>query len=566
MGAVVATACCHGRTKRAIGDSTAKEVVGALLKTLLPNVQRGIGMQLLSLNKDSLFSSKGGLPLGDGSYRLLIVRKDGDSADGLSPDDIIETMRCEAKRVYIPDLGTVAQERSEETGKVLCLDLDLVLEIRFAADSIAFKLEGQGDWWKTLTSPDLDLTVKDLHVQCKVRLWYHMLSSKLWVAFLKDPKVQWDIDLRFFEVGIPMPDFIEDTLLALTLQKVLGGFTVQNPLKIPILPDEFDMLDDETFDIIPCATSQIDKSQREAARVAPAMLPQTAAFLPLAPQFLGSPQPTAQQPAANSPGIHLQRNSLLNSLAADVMTGLLDVFLPVVKRGIGMQLLRENRKNKGLLLNEGCKLQLVRKGTDTDAGIKPDDIIRKMEASVRHAQVATFEALVLVKNGDDKWTRIAVSPQGHVDVAKKHELELDLDMDLTIQFGSYVEFQLRGQDWHSPNFGLAVSTLKTHAKLNMRFDALTAKLAVAFYEPPIVQWDLELRLLPELVGIPIPDFVEDSLLASSLCAVLGTYGVHNPIVIPIELNEFEALDPETHDIVPLSVAMLRRKSYSPSTQ
>ena len=65
-----------------------------------------------------------------------------------------------------------------------------------------------------------------------MRVWWNLLTSKLRVAFLEEPSVSWDIDLKVSV--IELPDLLEDGLAAYAVQKMLAGFGPEAPLEIQL--------------------------------------------------------------------------------------------------------------------------------------------------------------------------------------------------------------------------------------------------------------------------------------------------------------------------------------------
>ena len=47
----------------------------------------------------------------------------------------------------------------------------------------------------------VDIAPYEVHLGVKTRVWFNLLAGKLWVAFLEEPSVNWDLDLNLF--GVP---------------------------------------------------------------------------------------------------------------------------------------------------------------------------------------------------------------------------------------------------------------------------------------------------------------------------------------------------------------------------
>lgn len=64
----------------------------------------------------------------------------------------------------------------------------------------------------------------------QVHIIWDLYEQKLLIGFIDEPKINWDIEMR---IGIVhLPDWLEDTLPAWIVAKVLKGHTPDNPLRI----------------------------------------------------------------------------------------------------------------------------------------------------------------------------------------------------------------------------------------------------------------------------------------------------------------------------------------------
>ena len=57
-------------------------------------------------------------------------------------------------------------------------------------------------------------------------------NMEVTVGFKTTPNIDWDIDLKLGFADLPTP--IEDGLLPWVVERVLGGFTPENPIYIPL--------------------------------------------------------------------------------------------------------------------------------------------------------------------------------------------------------------------------------------------------------------------------------------------------------------------------------------------
>jgi len=238
------------------------QVFNSFLQAVLPLVRRSIGKKLLALNRS------GGMPLGAHSakqrplYRLRVQRRVGGGE--VREDEVVERLRIQLRSLHAWEkpkevatstrggsagcrsgkapqrrrVGHTSAAASASTSdrshmdlhenQVLIMDVEVLVELGFGCDELAFKLHGER-WW---TPPLGDATIQDLRVQARNRIWYDTLRGKLKVAFLEEPKVDWDAEVRL--LGCALPDAIEDKLLPWTVQKYLASITTKNPLKLNV--------------------------------------------------------------------------------------------------------------------------------------------------------------------------------------------------------------------------------------------------------------------------------------------------------------------------------------------
>lgn len=91
---------------------------------------------------------------------------------------------------------------------------------------------------------------------------------------------------------------------------------------------------------------------------------------------------------------------------------------------------------------------------------------------------------------------------------------------------------MHGEQWYTPTLGsVAIKHLTLGCRLRLWFSASASMLAIAFLEPPTVHWDIEMALL--VVGIPLPDSVEDDWLAKSVKNVLVGITVGSPLELDL---------------------------------
>ena len=121
------------------------------------------------------------------------------------------------------ELAAMAAAAATSMVKVDCsVKMDLVF-----SSEVCFELQGQR--WYT---PDIgNIGVKDLHVRCDLRLWLDMAGGEVRFAFVHEPEIVWDLEVKI--LGLDLPDAIEDGLVPFCLKKVLGRFSPENPILVP---------------------------------------------------------------------------------------------------------------------------------------------------------------------------------------------------------------------------------------------------------------------------------------------------------------------------------------------
>lgn len=229
---------------RSVRGVSLAEFTESLFYSLLPVVKLAIGGVLADLNK-----SKDGMDLG-GVYRLKAVRQEGTGDlryNEFIKDIIIKDLefldmkhKCDIKVLSGGDLdgdGEADEEGVDDDGKpdefftfrnsVIRMDVRTNLKVKLLSELLDFQLKGTKFY-----TPNLKVDVKDVHMKCKLRMWWNLLTSKLRIAFLEEPSISWDIDLKVsvFE----LPDAIEDGLVTWALQKMLAGFGPESPLEIQL--------------------------------------------------------------------------------------------------------------------------------------------------------------------------------------------------------------------------------------------------------------------------------------------------------------------------------------------
>jgi hypothetical protein len=113
------------------------------------------------------------------------------------------------------------------------LELTTSLHLRLGKSGLDLKLKGDA-WW----SPSVSVEVEWLKVRAKLRLIWAVKAQTLSIAFLEQPEVQWDIEMRLFMVGMPLPSWLEDHLPALAVSKLLASRSPDKPFVVRMNPEQ----------------------------------------------------------------------------------------------------------------------------------------------------------------------------------------------------------------------------------------------------------------------------------------------------------------------------------------
>jgi len=217
--------------------------------------------------------------------------------------------------------------------------------------------------------------------------------------------------------------------------------------------------------------------------------------------------------------------------ARDLLNAMIQTTLPVLKRGVELLLIEQNRSGGLPLFTElrdqspVYRLRILKQ----DGGeLRPGDIVKKLDV-----RVCDVEACRTCDVTDDELSRMPAE----VRKIAKEVLMLDLEVDVDLDFreegsdASKIDFQVHGERWWSPTLGsVSIDTLHAHAKVRVWWSLNMQKLFLAFHEEPQIKWDIEASLLS--LGIQLPDSIEDSFVAWSLRKVLAWFDLDHPLELP----------------------------------
>ena len=113
-------------------------------------------------------------------------------------------------------------------------------------------------------------------------------------------------------------------------------------------------------------------------------------------------------------------------------------------------------------------------------------------------------------------------------------LRVDVSVQIDLEFSGEVCFELQGQRWFTPDIGnIGVKDLHVRCDLRLWLDMAGGEVRLAFAREPQIDWDLEVKVL----GLELPDSIEDGLVPYAIKKVLGTFSPENPIQVPFNITD-----------------------------
>ena len=113
-------------------------------------------------------------------------------------------------------------------------------------------------------------------------------------------------------------------------------------------------------------------------------------------------------------------------------------------------------------------------------------------------------------------------------------LRVDVSVQIDLEFSGEVCFELQGQRWFTPDIGnIGVKDLHLRCDLRVWLDMAGGEVRLAFAREPQIDWDLEVKVL----GLELPDSIEDGLVPYAIKKVLGTFSPENPIQVPFNITD-----------------------------
>ncbi len=281
-------------------EASAKQLVNAYVRTLLPVLRRGIGAMIVETNE------RGGMPLGKDKehaiYALKIVKPGTSDVTGIDGTTLIESIGVHIKHVELPknspqhndrqftsmatedreraaaasvasrattvkrkasaarasvsvssvklDEDRVTAERDDvaddetlpaklrEMGLTHAevIQLDLDLDFRLKFSEDIVEFQIHGERWWSPTLGQFSVKWVRSGEPLRIRAWYASAWKRLFLGFRVPPVVKWDIELSLFRAHIELPDSIEDDWLASELSSRLAQYTLESPLSVSLMP------------------------------------------------------------------------------------------------------------------------------------------------------------------------------------------------------------------------------------------------------------------------------------------------------------------------------------------
>ena len=248
-----------GTARRTVDDTSAKELFNVTLrKFVIPVIRRGVERLL----RASL-ESETGLHIGllDGAYTVSRCRPS--AAESPAPHAAFENDFIRAFSIEVSS-ATVVNHSSETQSEVgsspqldpkleefctvmpadlqhvaeegLTLDVDFDLDLHFgeAGHQLLFQLRSQRRFL-----PDLGASFGLKHLElrgCCTRVWWSFSEQKLLLAFRAQPDVK--LQMRARLLSMELPTWVQDEVLALGLKRLICGYSLKNPLTVPMDGEE----------------------------------------------------------------------------------------------------------------------------------------------------------------------------------------------------------------------------------------------------------------------------------------------------------------------------------------
>jgi hypothetical protein len=224
-----------------------------------------------------------------------------------------------------------------------------------------------------------------------------------------------------------------------------------------------------------------------------------------------------------APPPSLESSSISTSSAA-FFNACVRAAVPALKHGLGVAVLDWETAG-GILLHDSPWKQSValhvRRSSDDNqtCSLAPDEVVERLSVQVHSC---------MLRSTSDDSVEIPSPWQDMCEQIVAFDAEVSLDIDLNDE----VTFDVSGTAGFWSRLVADVSLRDAHVSTRLRafLNPAAMQLKVAIIEPTTVVWDCEMHLQ---WGVPLPDWLEDTWLASSLKQKLEAYTVHSPIEVDL---------------------------------
>ena len=197
-----------------------------LAASLTPSIKASLARAILGSEQS------GGLVVQELGGCSLHVRKAGRHGDErLALDEVVKdlTICCKSAQLRAPlDLQLLGGEPSwhKVSEQIVCFDAtcELFLDLN---DDIVFELHSREHFLAQLVD---DVSFLHGKLTANLRCFLNSAAMRMRVVVL-EPRIDWDVDIRL-QLGLPVPDWLEDGCLARALERRLQRVSLEQPLEI----------------------------------------------------------------------------------------------------------------------------------------------------------------------------------------------------------------------------------------------------------------------------------------------------------------------------------------------
>jgi len=220
-------------------DAYASALFNACASAATPALKLGLGHAVLN------WEEAGGILLHEFSDEwTLHIRRCGEQdvfdaaasisaagASALSADEIVkglsvECTSCELREALDPPAGNPSW--LGVTSQLVCFDAVVCIELDLK-DNIAFEVRAGNNMLAGIVD---EVSLLHGRISATFRCYLNPAAQQLRVVILS-PHVDWDIEVKLL-LGMPLPDWLEDGVMARALERRLAAFTHDQPLEVDL--------------------------------------------------------------------------------------------------------------------------------------------------------------------------------------------------------------------------------------------------------------------------------------------------------------------------------------------